>query len=281
MSWISLGLESTPVVCFTSSEEEWNEASVALNSEVGENEDITSPPPVEEIRSEQQEDAMSLLSGATILSSVPTSTSSNLIVPVPMVMASSPREVEDPPRGILAMSRGGGGLSISTLDSSFITRATDFSASSPITPLTFHPASISSSFMSDWASLSMVSQRSDEISSVWVRPEDFGTPSPTENHELVAVQDPRIWYSTLSTDEDWDAFRDAALKILVALEDPELDNLLSPDELLARLIAAEEEMLWKRQEKRGLHNNWLIMSEVALALLTATAASVGVRLLRG
>lgn len=56
------------------------------------------------------------------------------------------------------------------------------------------------------------------------------------------------WYSNLQTEQDWEAFRTECLTLMEAMGE---DAPKNADEMLAQLIAQEEEMLYKKPDSSG------------------------------
>jgi hypothetical protein len=96
------------------------------------------------------------------------------------------------------------------------------------------------------------------------------------------------WYSHFQTEQDWDDFRDAAYEMLKAIDCPLEDR----DDLIAQLIAAEEDLFWEKSKSKcpaatgavvaavQEPKTWLL--EVAAVVATVAIAGVAVvRILKG
>jgi hypothetical protein len=103
--------------------------------------------------------------------------------------------------------------------------------------------------------------------------------------ELNMIPSRPFWYEALTTEHDWEVFRDQGQQILVALG-VDCGNM-SPDELLALLIQQEEEQLWSsNRDKNHLyqvcvqqHPYWPLVGwkfmEFAFVAASAAVASIG------
>jgi hypothetical protein len=84
----------------------------------------------------------------------------------------------------------------------------------------------------------------------------------------------KLWYSRLKTEQDWDEFREAANELLQAMDCPLKDQ----DDLIAQLIAAEEDYFWESKTSSSSvalaqPKSWLleILAVAATVALTSVA----------
>jgi hypothetical protein len=92
------------------------------------------------------------------------------------------------------------------------------------------------------------------------------------------------WYTHLKTEADWEVFRTECMQLMGATEDAPYK---SPDEMLARLIAREEELLYpQKKDKSGVAVTQagtlfgLSFEAVAMIAGAALVSSVSYALLR-
>lgn len=214
----------------------------------------------------------------TIVSSVPSSTHINAMVPTTSHAVQNRAETT---------------VSISTIEDS-----------EESTSLTLHPDSIESSLMTNFTQSSSMntssvssreqSESSDvsmESDSQVLREEkkdttqkfsgnnseaSYSVKLPAASIEPSASTDDqlKLWYSHLKTEQDWEEFREAASELLKAIDCP----VKNQDDLIAQLIAAEEDFFWESKTNsiviaQTQPKSWLleIVAVAATVALTSVA----------
>jgi hypothetical protein len=188
--------------------------------------------------------------GFTILPSVP-SAEAEAAAQSQMIQALS-MQVQAPPRRIPAVYHST--TSLSTNESKYDDSAAVLSPSSSVSSLSLSLSVDSSGFSEDLMSLSPINswQAADESSA---GSNSSSGDDSTAVRDIVSVQKAvkslssnEPWYTHLKTEADWEAFRDECMQLMGATEDAPYK---SPDELLARLIAEEEEFLYPEKKEKG------------------------------
>ena len=304
-------LDGYSIANFVSDDEESFGAPPSLSSFAhtalqGDDDNVTRPPSVIEANDlddevgtlgmASEEDSVS--GGITILSSASSSSPTSLVLmprpsPPPSYVAAATTFAAplDPHSGPLQHFSTDHALSISTTESVFTSAqnpaallASAMTHSSRGSLLSLHPSSLSSSVVTD---VSFPSERDSTLPSFcndWLilnhsdAVPEHNYDNISNNNNQVLPDHPKSWYEALRTEEDWEALCDCAMQILTALGRQGSDTDMSPEEMLALLIQAEEQQFWKRQ--RGETSLWKwrqSLIDLALVATAAAAASVGAR----
>lgn len=199
--------------------------------------------------------------GITIVSSVPSSNDVHNLIP--------------PPENLPEQNRSGAMEDVSWMAEESVS-------------LSLHPSSVDSSIVTEFteessrmmASVSEISESSidddhrsmDEGSASETSPSGI---SPSAENQL------KLWYGRLQTDQDWNEFRASAVELLNAMDCPAADR----DELLAQLIAAEEEAFWGQEGRAAVvvqQPKYAWLWELAAVTAGVAVSSVAlVRMLKG
>jgi len=213
------------------------------------------------------EEASSFEGGMTILSSVDTlNDGAQSIIP-----AHLPEELDEDRRAqannenssLLTEESLSLSLRASSVESSIITELSDASS-----------LTVSSvSEISDTTSLEDLNSMNDEASTS-ESSEPISNSTDSE-HQM------KLWYSRLKTDQEWNEFRASAVETLNAMGCPVEQH----DELLAQLIANEEEVFWEQENRRSVNvlaeskNTW-VWDFLAVSGAVAVAGVALFRLLK-
>jgi hypothetical protein len=98
-------------------------------------------------------------------------------------------------------------------------------------------------------------------------PLSLATCNPVPCDHCIVTHHSGTWYDQLESERDWEAFRENAATMLVAMQE---DTNLPPDTLMAYLIQAEEEYFWKNDHGDDQLRKVSAFVEVALTVATVT-----------
>ena len=168
-------------------------------------------------------------------------------------------------------------ISLSTTDSHFTDVVHEDDAPSSVSSLSLSMASLPSTsgfseeiIFEEDSAVASVSSRSTTSNdeSTLVKDVQQVNPSPLaflSQFNFGSSNKKSPWYSNLQTEQDWEAFRAECLTLMEAMGDEAPKNA---DEMLAQLIAQEEEMLYK---KRGASGTLFGVSYETIAMLAGAA----------